>query len=84
MCVCVCVLCVATLTTFSCIIEPCLADWYGVSVENAAEKIYQLEGQKEGGREDKTVGERSEWKGGQVKGFKEWKNVGGRSRRGNM
>ena len=45
----------ATLTTFSCIIEPCLAHGYGVSVEDATEEIYQLDGERR--KERKKMGQ---------------------------
>ena len=49
---CVCVF-PATLTTFSCIIEPCLAHGNGVSVEDATEEIYQLDRERRKERKKK-------------------------------
>lgn len=41
------------LTTFSCIIEPCLAGGYGVRVENTAQEIYQLYGERRSEEKEK-------------------------------
>ena len=53
------------LTTFSCIIEPCLAGGYGVRVENTAQEIYQLYGERrseEKGKQQRQLSQEMGWR----------------------
>ena len=51
--------------TFSCIIEPCLAGGYGVRVENTAQEIYQLYGERrseEKGKQQRQLSQEMGWR----------------------